>query len=91
MFNTLTDRAITPKKYDKLNRVAEKAAKKYDDYPDTLFTLVSEHNNKKTLKSVVDTWKSKSNFVTKGARVYPIGPGGEVQDLSKDEEDEGAE
>jgi hypothetical protein len=89
VFSALKDN-ISPKKYKKLVRVSEKAAKKYLDYPDKLYELVSDYNNSKTIKSVVDTWKKNNSLTTQGNRIVPVGPGGQIQDLSKDE-DEGAE
>lgn len=39
---------------------------------------------KKSQQDIVNTWQTDSSFITKGSRVMPLGPGGEVQDLSKD-------
>jgi len=55
--------------------------------PDDLVRVVRTHNNMaaaRTQKSICDKWQD-SPFMTKGARVMPIGPGGDLQDLSKDD------
>lgn len=70
-------------------------AAKMDVNPEDVHRAHSLHTNlsaPRTQKSVCDKWLEGSAFITKGARVMPLGPGGQVQDLSKDEdEDSGAE
>ena len=71
-------------------------AEKIDAKNDDVFRAVRTHNNIaaiRTQKSVCDTWMIESPFVSKGARVIPLGPGGEVQTLAKadEDEDDGAE
>ena len=61
---------------------------KMDYKPDDLARVARTHNNiaaKRTLKSVCDKWISDSPYITKGSMILPLGPGGEIQDLSKDE------
>jgi hypothetical protein len=90
-----------PKKHEQSKRVAEKFhfknkdEKQRDDFNEGLTEEVWQHNlklAKKSMQDVVNTWQTDSPYITKGAKVMPVGPGGEVQDLSKDEDDDnGAE
>ncbi len=71
----------------------DEAKKISDDVsPETMFTIASKFNGIKAAreaqKSVIDKWQASSSFVTKGSRVMPLGPGGMVSDLSKDEDDD---
>jgi hypothetical protein len=72
-----------------------KEAKKIDPDPEKLSTAAWKHNAmiaaSQREKSVLNTWQKSSSFVSKGSKILPTGPGGQVQDLVKDDEDEGAE
>jgi len=64
-------------------------AAKMDVNPDDVHRAFSLHSNltkPQTQKSICDKWQTDSAFITKGARVMPLGPGGEVSTLSKDED-----
>jgi len=65
-------------------------AAKMDVNPDDVHRAFSLHSNltkPQTQKSICDKWQTESAFITKGARVMPLGPGGEVSTLAKDDAD----
>jgi hypothetical protein len=68
------------------------AASKMDVDPDLVQMADSKLSGiqaaRQAQKSVVDKWQSSSSFVTKGSRVLPLGPGGEVSTLSKDDDED---
>lgn len=70
-------------------------ADEMDYKPEDLARVVRTHNNiaakrslKRSLKSVIDTWKDDSPYITKGSTIMPLGPGGQIQDLAKDDSDD---
>jgi len=65
-------------------------ASKMDVNPEDVHRAYSLHSNltkPQTQKSICDKWQTGSAFMTKGARVMPLGPGGEVSTLAKDDAD----
>jgi hypothetical protein len=71
----IKDPKLSPKKYEKATRVSERAAEKYPGYPEKL--------KERMYRSI--TWKIGDGII-KGGRVLPIGPGGEIQNLVKDDD-----
>lgn len=67
-----------------------------EDFGEGMTDAIWAHNlklAKKSQRDIVNTWQDYSPHITKGSMIMPLGPGGKIQDLSKDDnnDDEGAE